>query len=97
VIRQYWKARWEMNSAISRAQSHGLPEGKNHPPYNSDEHWTLLANYRAAIAAQLLTPAPDVAAMTWKRAALKGGQHEYTDTGSRKAGQHEAPALIPEA
>jgi hypothetical protein len=27
----------------------------------------------------MLTPAPNIAAITWKRAALKSGQHEYTD------------------
>jgi hypothetical protein len=59
-----------MESAISCAQSHGLPEGNNHPPHNPDERWTLLANWRQAIAQQLLTPAPDTAAVAWKRAAL---------------------------
>jgi hypothetical protein len=68
-----------MESAIARAQSHGLPEGNNHPPHNPDERWTLLANWRQAIAQQLLTPAPDTAAVAWKKAALDGGQHEYTD------------------
>src|SRR5258707_8995505 len=34
VIRQYWKARLEMESAIENAQRHGLPEGNNHPPHN---------------------------------------------------------------
>ena len=70
TIREYWKARLEMESAISRAQSHGLPEGNNHSPHNPDERWTLLANWRSAIAQQLLTPAPDTAAVAWKRAAL---------------------------
>jgi hypothetical protein len=68
-----------MEPAIARAQSHGLPEGNNHPPHNPDERWTLLANWRQAIAQQLLTPAPDTAAVAWKKAALDGGQHEYTD------------------
>ena len=79
TIREYWKARLEMESAISCAQRHGLPEGNNHPPHNPDERWTVLANWRQAIAQQLLTPAPDTAAVAWKKAALAGGQHEYTD------------------
>jgi hypothetical protein len=37
TIRQYWQARLKMESAIARAQSHGLPEGNNHPPHNPDE------------------------------------------------------------
>jgi hypothetical protein len=79
TIREYWKARLGMESAIFRAQSHGLPEGNNHPPHNPDERWTLLANWRQAIAQQLLTPAPVTAAVAWKKAALDGGQHEFTD------------------
>jgi hypothetical protein len=66
-------------SAISCAQRHGLPEGNNHPPHNPDERWTLLVNWRQAIAQQLLTPAPDARAVTWKKAAMADGQHEFTD------------------
>jgi hypothetical protein len=79
AIREYWKARLEMESAISCAQRHGVPEGNDHPPYDPDERWALLANWRQAIAQQLLTSAPDTAAVAWKKAALAGGQHEYTD------------------
>jgi hypothetical protein len=79
AIRKYWKARLEMESAIEYVQRHDLPEGNNHPTHNPDERWTLLANWRQAIAQQLLTPAPDTAAVAWKKAALDGGQHEFTD------------------
>jgi hypothetical protein len=74
AIRQYWKARLEMESAISCAQRHDLPEGNNHPPYDPGERWAVLANWRQAIAQQLLTPAPDTAAIAWKKAGLAGGQ-----------------------
>jgi hypothetical protein len=30
--------------------------------------------------AQLLTPAPDTGAITWKRATFAAGQHKHTDT-----------------
>ncbi|MGB7225900.1 MAG: hypothetical protein WBD49_25780 [Bradyrhizobium sp.] len=30
--------------------------------------------------AQLLTPAPDTGAITWKRATFEAGQHRFTDT-----------------
>jgi hypothetical protein len=73
AIREYWKARLEMESAISCAQRHGLPEGNNHAAYNPDERWTLLANWRQAIAQQLLTPAPDTA----------GGRLEKSGPGRR--------------
>jgi hypothetical protein len=78
TTREYWKARLEMESAVSLAQSYGLPEGNNHPPHNPDERVALLANWRQAIAQQLLTPAPDTGAVAWKKAALARGEHEYT-------------------
>ncbi len=78
-IRSYWRARLKLDAAISCAQNHGAAEGDAHPPHNLDDRWTILANYRQAIAQQLLTPAPDTAAVAWKKAALAGGQHQYTD------------------
>jgi hypothetical protein len=84
VIREYWKARWKMESAIERAQTHDLPEGKNHPPHDPNERWVMLSNWRQAIVQQLLTPAPDTAAIAWKKAALAGGEHEHTDVKSER-------------
>jgi hypothetical protein len=77
-IRSYWHARLRFEDAISCAQNHGAAEGDAHPPHDPDDRWTILANYRQAIAQQLLTPAPDTAAIAWKKAALASGQHEYT-------------------
>jgi len=77
AVRHYWKARLEMEGAISRVKH--LPEGDNHPPYNPDDRWTLLANWRQATVQQLLTPAPTAAAVNWKKATFAGGQHKYTD------------------
>ena len=79
TIRQYWAARLEMESEISRVQSHDLPEGDNHPPHDPNERWEMLANWRQAIVQQLFTPAPDVASVAWKKTALAAGQHKYTD------------------
>jgi hypothetical protein len=83
-IRSYWHARLKFEDAISSAQNHGAAEGDAHPPHNPDDRWTILANYRQAIAQQLLTPAPDTAAIAWKKAALAGGQHEYTGVKSER-------------
>jgi hypothetical protein len=44
----------------------------------------MVANWRQAIAQQLLTPAPDTKAVAWKRAALAAGDHEYTDVGTER-------------
>jgi hypothetical protein len=79
ATREYWKARLEMESAISCAQSRGLPEGNNYPPHNPDERWTILAKWRLSLAAQLMTPAPDTRAIVWKKATLEGKQWRRTD------------------
>ncbi len=68
-----------MEVAISGAQRHHLPEGDNHPPYVPGDRDTALVQWRAAIVAQMLTPAPYASAVAWKRAALKSGQHRHTD------------------
>jgi hypothetical protein len=88
AARIYWRARWKLENAIAVAQSSGIAEGSNHPI----RHWTasdggqeMLANYREAIGKQLLTPAFDRCAVTWKKAALKAGDHEYTGVTTARA------------
>jgi hypothetical protein len=76
---EYWHASLEMNGAIHRVQNHDMPEGGWHPEYKPESHWTLVANWRAALMQQLLTPAPTISEVTWKRAKLKAGQHKHTD------------------
>jgi hypothetical protein len=79
ALREYWHASFQMVKAISRVQNNNMPEGDLHPQCNPQDHWTILAKYRAAIMQQLLTPASTVAEVTWKRAAFKAGQHRHTD------------------
>ena len=80
ALREYWKAAREMDSAIHRVQRFELPEGDLHQPLVLGSCWPILAKYRAAIMAQLLTPAPTAREIEWKRAVFKHGDHEYTDT-----------------
>jgi hypothetical protein len=68
-----------MESAIVAVQRHGSPEGANHPPHNPHERWAVIAKWRLSVATQLMTPAPDTRAIAWKKAALDGGEWEYTD------------------
>jgi hypothetical protein len=79
AVREYWKAAREMDSAIHRVQQHELPEGDQHQPLAPGSLWPIIAKYRAAIIAQLLTPAPTALEITWKRAVFKHGDHEHTD------------------
>jgi hypothetical protein len=79
ALREYWKAAREMDSAIFRVQQSELPEGDLHKPLAPGSCWPIIAKYRAAIMAQLLTPAPTAREIAWKRAVFKGRDHEHTD------------------
>jgi hypothetical protein len=70
AAREYWRLRFKLEDAICSVQRHGLPEGDGHPAYSNEVRHQVLGRYRKAIADQLLTPAPEVAAVTWKQAAL---------------------------
>jgi hypothetical protein len=74
----------KMDSAVSRVQRHGTPEGELHPIREPKDYWKLVANYRKAWARLMLTPAPDMLSVTWKRAQLKAGRHKYTDLKSER-------------
>jgi hypothetical protein len=78
-IREYWKAARAMDSAIHRVQQSELPEGDLHQPLVPGSWKSILAKYRAAIMAQLLTPAPTAREIEWKRAVFKHGDHKHTD------------------
>ena len=84
AVREYWKARLQLAGAISSVQRHDLPEGDNHPQYSPDERFAILRTYREALVKQLLTPAPDVASITWKRAALASDQHRHIGVKTEK-------------
>ena len=66
-----------MNGSIERVHHHGLPEGDRHPQYEPKSHYALIPTYRAAIVAQLLTPAPTAREITWNRAVFKHGDHKH--------------------
>ena len=57
-------------SAVSFAQDAGVPAARDHEPENKENRLSMVHEYRTALVEQLLTPAPDVAAVTWKRLVL---------------------------
>jgi hypothetical protein len=77
VVTRYWRARIDMNDAAACAQREGLPEGKNHPTLDFDGRLALVARWREAKAAQLLTPAPKAAAVLWKKAELNSNYFKF--------------------
>jgi len=71
AITNYWHVLLEFNSAVSRAKKHGLKEARAHVDISDETRWPILDSYRDALGKQLLTPAPDVASVNWKRQRLR--------------------------
>ena len=79
AVMDYWYVSMKMDGVISRVQRHGTPEGELHPTRNPKDYWQLVVKYRQAWARLMLTPAPDMQSVTWKRAQLKAENHKHTD------------------
>jgi hypothetical protein len=47
------------------------------PSAKTESRFGLVDKWRGAVAKKLLTPAPDLAAITWKRAKLKSRDFPY--------------------
>lgn len=52
------------------AAARGLREARSHPEISDEVRWPVWQSYREALGKQLLTSAPNVAAVSWKRAHL---------------------------
>ena len=70
-VTDYWRARMDWHSALSCAQRHGIGDANSYPTEN-ESRFDLVDKWREAVVKQLLTPAPDGAAVAWKRAKLAG-------------------------
>jgi hypothetical protein len=71
AITNYWQELLRFMDAVERAKRHGLKEARAHVGINEEARWSILDSYRDALNKQLLTPAPDVASVNWKRRELK--------------------------
>jgi hypothetical protein len=80
--KDYWEGRMDFNDVLWRAQRDGLPDALRYPAVEHEDRWPLLEKYREALAKQLLTPAPTVALVNWKQAALASGKHIHTSVSS---------------
>src|ERR1700736_3378270 len=68
----YWRARLDWHSDLEFAQKRGLADSGSFPPAADENRFSLADTWREAVVKQLLTPAPNVAAVAWKRARLSG-------------------------
>lgn len=66
----YWRALLDFADAVSRAKDHDVKEAHAHTETSHEGRWSILDSWRAALGRQLLTPAPDVATVNWKRHQL---------------------------
>jgi hypothetical protein len=76
----YWRARMKWHSALSWAQDRGIGDSASFPL--ADRCYSFVDKWREALVKQLLTPAPDVGAVTWKRTQLAAKQ--YANVGVRR-------------
>jgi hypothetical protein len=70
ALADYWLALLKFMDAVSRAKDHGLKEARAHTETSDEARWPILDSYRKALGKHLLTPAPDVASVNWKRHQL---------------------------
>jgi hypothetical protein len=77
-VADYWRARLDWQSALGIAQKYGIGDSASFPaPREIENRSSLVDTWREAVAKQLLTPAPDLAAINWKRAQLAGRDFSY--------------------
>jgi hypothetical protein len=73
VTTKYWRARMDWYDALTSAQVAAGDKGD----HRVDRDLSL-QKWRDAIGAQMLTPAPDVGAITWKRGQMRDHQWRWS-------------------
>ncbi len=76
-ISWYWQARLDWHCALECAQHWGVADSGSFPSAAEENRFSLVDTCSEAIAKQLLTPAPNIAAVAWKRAKLSGRDFPY--------------------
>lgn len=74
----FLRAQLEYYRAVASAQRYGLPDARGLPTLDADADFQLLESWRLAVMEMILTPAPKVAALTWKRRKVASlNQHDW--------------------
>jgi hypothetical protein len=71
AVTDYWDALLNFHGAVLRAKRHGLKEARAHVEISEEGRWSILESYREVLNKHLLTPAPDVASVNWKRHKMR--------------------------
>jgi hypothetical protein len=76
-VADYWRARFDWHGALEVAQEYGIADSASFPSAENENRFGLVDKWREAVAKKLLTPAPDLGAITWKRAKLKSSDFPH--------------------
>jgi hypothetical protein len=74
----YRRSCLDWHDALSTAQTHGIADANSHPSTENENRMMMVDLWRAALVKQILTPAPDAAAVAWKRAQLRAENYRYS-------------------
>jgi hypothetical protein len=77
-LTNYWRARLDWHSALEFAQSHNVADSQKFPSAEGENRFVLVDLWRTALVKQILTPAPDVGAVAWKRAQMRAENYLYS-------------------
>src|SRR5258707_11195842 len=64
----YWRARMDWCHTLGLSQQYGIADSSSFPSAENESRYGLVDKWREAVAEKLITPAPDPAAINWKRA-----------------------------
>lgn len=78
VTTKYWRARMDWCDALTSAQVAGIKDAAGDKGDHRADRNLSLQKWRDAIGAQMLTPAPDVGAITWKRGQMRDYQWRWS-------------------
>jgi hypothetical protein len=70
----YWHARFKWDRELDTAQKYGIGDSGSFPPRAPASPFEAVNTWREAVAKQLLTPAPTLADVAWKRAKIKSDE-----------------------
>jgi hypothetical protein len=77
----------DWHAALSISQQYGIADSASFPSAENESQLGLVDKWREAVAKQLLTPAPDLGAVTWKRAKLKSSDFSWLPIDAARAEQ----------
>ena len=81
-LTDFARAHMDWHGALSCAQSWNVPRAGDYPEASASQ--PLVDAWRAALVAQLLTPAPDLTAVAWKQVKLGGEDIRHINIDPRR-------------